>query len=643
VLSTTGQITNQYPCFDVTTLADNLQAAGVSWAYYGPPEGSNGYVWVALDAINHIRNSTTWTTNVFSDTQFISDVKAGKLPAVSWLVTGLSEHPPASACSGENWTVQQINAIMKSPLWSSTAIFVTWDDFGGFYDHVPPPPEDTYGLGMRVPLLIISPYARSGYISHTQYELSSVLKFIEEDFGLPPLTSRDAGANDTTDSFNFTQTALSPLLLTTRSCPSAGWASTRALNFTSPKQAQTSAPQTFTLENTSPVALNVSSVSISGANAGEFTEADTCTGNTLLTGTTCTVNVTFTPIAAGVATAQVNLTDNGNNSPQVVNLTGTLTAVALSSSAISFPPQLVSTTSAVQTVTLTNTSTSTKINMFSLKISGLAPTDFAETDNCVSTGTINPGGSCTISLTFTPTAQGYRTAILSINDSSAGPQNITLIGNGTVVKVNPASLNWTAQVVGNGAAKAIQVTNTRTTSSLQFSGLQFAGTNTSDFSESDNCLSQGSLPPGGSCTISVNFLPTAIGTRSATLSVFDDQGLSQQQINLTGTGTIVELSTKNLVFGNEAIGLSKSQPVTVTNASTSTLLHVTNIAISGTNSSDYSESDNCVSAGSIAPGASCTITLTFKPTAKGFRSASLGITDDGGGSPQAVVLTGNGT
>ncbi len=643
VLSTTGQITNQYPCFDVTTLADNLQAAGVSWAYYGPPEGSNGYVWVALDAINHIRNSTTWTTNVFPDTQFISDVKAGKLPAVSWLVTGLSEHPPASACSGENWTVQQINAIMKSPLWTSTAIFVTWDDFGGFYDHVPPPTEDTYGLGMRVPLLIISPYARNGYVSHTQYELSSVLKFIEEDFGLPPLTSRDAGANDTTDSFNFTQTALSPLPLTTRSCPSSGWTSTRALNFTSPKQAQTSAAQTFTLENTSSVALNVSSVSISGTNASEFAEADTCTGNTLLTGTTCTVNVTYTPSVAGVATAQVNLTDNANNSPQAVNLTGTLTAVSLSSGAINFPPQLVSTTSALQTVTLTNTSTGTKITIFNLKFSGLAPTDFAETDNCVSTGTINPGGSCTISLTFTPTAQGYRTAILSINDSSAGPQNINLIGNGTVVKVNPASLTWTPQVVGNGAAKTIQVTNTRTTSSLQFSGLQFAGTNTSDFSESDNCLSQGSLPPGGSCTITVNFLPTAVGTRSATLSIFDDQGLSQQQINLTGTGTIVQLSTKNLAFGNEAVGLSKSQPVTVTNASKSTVLHVTNIAISGTAASDYSESDNCVSAGSIAPGTSCTITVTFKPTAEGFLAASVGITDDGGGSPQSVVLTGNGT
>lgn len=643
VLNTSGQITNEYPCFNVTTLADNLQAAGVPWAYYGPTEGQPGYAFVALDAISHIRNSSTWTTNVLSETQFLSDVRAGYLPAVSWLVTASSEHPPESACDGENWTVQQINAVMNSPLWNSTAIFVTWDDFGGFYDHVPPPVEDTYGLGIRVPLLIISPYARSGYISHTQYEPSSVLKFIEEDFGLPPLTSRDANANDTTDSFDFTQNALPPLLLKTRTCPSAGWASTRALNFSSPRTGQTSLPQSFTLENTSLAALTVSSVTLSGTNASEFAETDNCNGHTLTKSQTCTVNVTYTPSAAGVATAQVNLTDNGNNSPQVVNLTGTLTAVGLSSTAVSFPPQLVGTTSATQTVTLDNTSTSTKISIFALEFGGLAPGDFAETDNCVSTGTIPPGGTCTILLTFTPTAQGYRTAILSINDSSAGPQTINLIGIGTVAQVAPASLTWPPQIVGTGAAKSVQVTNSSASSSLQFSGIQFSGADITDFSESDNCLSQGMLPPGGSCTITVNFAPTAVGTRTATLTVFDDQGLSQQQINLTGTGTIVQLSTTNLAFGNEAVGQSTSQPVTVTNASTSTVLHITGIAIGGTNASNYIEIDNCVSTGSIAPGASCTITVTFKPTANGFRTANLSITDDGGGSPQTVVLTGTGT
>src|SRR5439155_18931918 len=102
-----------------------------------------------------------------------------------------------------NWTVQQLNAVMRGPDWKSTAVFLTWDDFGGFYDHVPPPQVDNFGFGPRVPLLIISPYARQGFISHTFYEFSSVLKFIEERFGLKPLTERDSEANDMLGQFRF--------------------------------------------------------------------------------------------------------------------------------------------------------------------------------------------------------------------------------------------------------------------------------------------------------------------------------------------------------------------------------------------------------------------------------------------------------
>ena len=154
------------------------------------------------------------------DTQFATDAASGNLPAVSWLVTGPnSEHPPNSTCQGENWTVQQLNALMQGPDWGTSAVFLTWDDFGGFYDHVAPPPVDIYGLGPRVPLLIISPYAQPGYISHTQYEFSSVLKFIEDDFGLTPLSDRDANANDTTDSFNFSQTPTPPVILNPQTCP----------------------------------------------------------------------------------------------------------------------------------------------------------------------------------------------------------------------------------------------------------------------------------------------------------------------------------------------------------------------------------------------------------------------------------------
>jgi hypothetical protein len=597
-----------------------------------------------MDAINHIRNTSLWKTNVFADNAFKVVAQHGNLPAVSWLVTGpASEHPPASACVGENWTVQQINAIMSGPDWPSTAIFLTWDDFGGFYDHVPPPTDDMYGLGIRVPFLIISPYAKLGYVSHTQYELSSVLKFIEERFGLPALTARDAAANDLTDAFDFTQQPRNPLILKTRTCPSGGWASTRALTFASPAVGQTTAAQSFTVKGTSAIPLVVSTVALSGTNATDFAETDNCKGATLTFGQTCTVNATFTPSAAGTRTAAVSVSDNANNTPQTVNLTGTVTAVALSPASLTYAHQLIFAKSVAQNVTLTNTSTTTSVTVSSLQFTGLNPGDFSETDNCVSLSPILPGASCKISVTFTPSVEGNRTAFLNVNDNSAGPQTIPLLGNGYPVQISPTSVSFPIQLVGTSATTSVTMTNKRTSASLQFSGVTFSGANTSDFSETDNCVSAGAIPPGGSCTVTVKFSPTASGSRSAAVTYSYDDGLHLQLMNLFGTGTIVSLSTKTLAFGPEQVGDGESMPVTVNNVSNLTALHVTAIAISGVAAKDYTESDNCVSAGSIAPGSSCTINVTFTPSAKGFRAATMSITDDGGGSPQNVAITGTGT
>src|SRR6202035_1599215 len=124
--------------------------------------------------------------------QFAEDARNGRLPAVSWLVTGEnSEHPPFSSCEGENWSVEQLNAVMEGPDWASTAVFITWDDFGGFYDHVAPPPVDKFGLGPRVPLLIISPYVRKGKVSHTQVRVFVIALVCRE--ALPPGTSDGTG------------------------------------------------------------------------------------------------------------------------------------------------------------------------------------------------------------------------------------------------------------------------------------------------------------------------------------------------------------------------------------------------------------------------------------------------------------------
>jgi phospholipase C len=216
VMDDHGDIGKHAPCFDFQTLADRMETAGISWRYYAPGQGQPGYIWSTLDAIKHIRFGPLWDQKVVPDSQFADDARHGRLPAVTWLVTGPgSEHPKHSTCFGENWTVEQINALMAGPDWPSTAVFISWDDFGGFYDHVPPPP----GLGIRVPLLVISPYVRKGKVSHTQYEFSSMLAFVEQRFHLQPLSDRDRNANNMLDSFDFYQTPLPAVLLSTRSCP----------------------------------------------------------------------------------------------------------------------------------------------------------------------------------------------------------------------------------------------------------------------------------------------------------------------------------------------------------------------------------------------------------------------------------------
>ena len=218
-----GEFGHVYPCFDFDTLADRLEARGLSWKYYAPGQGQSGYIWSALDAIRHIRLTSLWTQHVVPTEEFATDALNGNLPTVSWLVTksGTSEHPPASVCLGENWTVQQLNAVMKGRDWESTVVFLTWDDFGGFYDHVPPPVVDNFGFGPRVPFLIISPWVKSGHITHTPLEFSSVLKFIEERFDLDPLTERDQDANDMIDSFDFDGRGLRPVILNQRNCGGA--------------------------------------------------------------------------------------------------------------------------------------------------------------------------------------------------------------------------------------------------------------------------------------------------------------------------------------------------------------------------------------------------------------------------------------
>jgi phospholipase C len=229
MIDPTGSETNdapEYPCFDHPTLTDLLDAKNVTWRYYAPSAGS---IWTGPDAIQHIcqqqmLNGTPtctgpdWVNNVsIPESQVLTDISSGHLAQVSWIIPdGLSsDHPNGNDGTGPAWVATIVDAIGNSQYWANTAIIITWDDWGGWYDHVAPKVINDgvswgsgYVYGFRVPLIVVSPYAKAAYISHTPHDFGSVLKFIETTFDLSSLGYADASADDLSDCFDLTQTPI---------------------------------------------------------------------------------------------------------------------------------------------------------------------------------------------------------------------------------------------------------------------------------------------------------------------------------------------------------------------------------------------------------------------------------------------------
>jgi len=202
----------QPPCFDYQTLGDELDHAKLSWRFYtskfGSPSSSSSSLWSAYQAVSHIYYGPDWAKVVTPQKTFLTDVARGNLATFTWItpLCNESDHPQCGGGHGPSWVTALVNAIGKSKFWDSTAIFVQWDDWGGFYDHVAPPYRDYDGLGFRVPLLVISPYAKQDYVSHVQYETASVLRFAEDLYALPALTKADARATSPAkDCFDFSK------------------------------------------------------------------------------------------------------------------------------------------------------------------------------------------------------------------------------------------------------------------------------------------------------------------------------------------------------------------------------------------------------------------------------------------------------
>jgi len=221
-----SQTASQYPCFEHQTLSDLLDAKAITWRYYAPSPGS---IWTAPNAIQHICRPATvsgtltctgpdWSGSVvIPQTQVLKDIANGQLAQVSWVIPdgAASDHPQSNDGSGPSWVAAIVNAIGNSPYWANTAIIITWDDWGGWYDHVAPKVINDgvswgsgYVYGFRVPLIVVSPYAKAKYISHTTHDFGSILKYIETTFSLNSLGYADAYADDLSDCFNMVQSPI---------------------------------------------------------------------------------------------------------------------------------------------------------------------------------------------------------------------------------------------------------------------------------------------------------------------------------------------------------------------------------------------------------------------------------------------------
>ncbi|MBA3913147.1 MAG: VCBS repeat-containing protein, partial [Acidobacteriales bacterium] len=305
--------------------------------------------------------------------------------------------------------------------------------------------------------------------------------------------------------------------------------------------------------------------------------------------------------------------------------------LAFSPQTINFGTLAIGQPSSPQPVTATNAG-SAVISNLNVTSTG----DFSETDTCPATLAI--GASCTSQVTFTATQSGLRTGSLSFTDNApSSPQNVALqgTGGGPGATLSQTQLTFPNTLIGMTSVK--QVVNLTNTGSSNLTITSIAS-NSSQFSQTNTCPT--TLLVNATCTITVTFKPTQTGQLTGAIVVTDNAFNSPQSVNLTGVGTEVKLNPIKLFFGNQAVGTSSTpQTVTLSNVGTVTL-NVSSIAISGLNPNDYSQTNNCPTG--LVGGASCTITVTFKPTAKGDRPATLAVTDDGGGSPQTVPLDGTG-
>ena len=407
--------------------------------------------------------------------------------------------------------------------------------------------------------------------------------------------------------------------------PSAISFSPPALSF-SQNVGATSPPQTVTVANFGGSLLSINGISTGGG----FAQTNSCP-SVLPGGSSCAVSVTFTPVAAGTVNGQLNVTDDSSNAgpAQAVTLTGagTAPAASVSPTSLHFSSQIVGTTSAAKSVTLQSTGTGP------LQVTNVTATaPFSQTNNCI--GSIAAGASCTIQVSFTPTAIGSASGSLTITDD-AGTQTVSLSGTGSgPVSWSPSELDFgTVPVGATSAAKTATLTNGGSAS------VSIAGITASAGFAIASSTCGASLAAGASCTVGVTFTPTTGGSVDGTLTATDSAAGSPQVTVLTGRGGVpATVSPSGLNFGAVAVGsISSPQTVTLTNGAGAALTFSSIVTTAG-----FSIASNTCGGG-IGSGASCTVGVTFSPAAGGTINGTLTFTDSASNSPQTVSLTGTGS
>lgn len=575
----------------------------------------------------------------------------GSRPATVTITDSAANSPQTAALSGTGTTNPAVVAL------SPTSVAFGNQTTGTTSSLVPITLSNTGGANLAITSITVTgtnanQFAQSNNCGATVAGGASCI--INVSFH-PTLAQADTATVTITDSASGSPHTV-PLTGTGTSAPQPAITfSPLAVAFGNQTVSTTSAQQTITITNSGNASMTISGINITGTNVGDFAQTNNCPG-TLAAGLSCLAQVTFTPTITGARSANFNVSDSvPDGHPDIVPMTGTGVSappsVTVAPTSIAFPNTISGQSSTAHVILLTNTGGSV-LTISSISVAGVNANQFSQTNNCGTT--VNPAGTCNISVVFSPNAVGSFSAAVNVVDNASGsPQVVPITGSGItqplgVISLAPTSLNFGNEVQSvPSSSRTVTLTNTGG-GSITITSISKSGTNAADYTDPSNTCT-GTIAPAGTCTIPIIFTPSGLGTRTATFTVAGITGnvvLTPGTIALTGVGVaapvpVASPSPSSLSFGNQTVTVpSVGQVTTLTNSGSATLT-LSGITVTGTNATDFTFHTSC--GATLAASATCTVTVTFQPALVGAKTAAISFADNASGSPQTVPLTGTGT